>query len=172
MISSSSNNLKNCVIFFNIIMNSLLLLFVFIVVLIEMSELLFHNIEKEVRRLREMVTLEQIYSVNLKICYPTMFLGTAHYIFHKGYRNALVGGICIFELSGQWWEMLPWPQGAPGKAQSKGPSIPLLNSNFLLHVSDAKMPVVNAPDCPLLRIPPLSGDSVLLGGAYPRRKLF
>lgn len=51
---------------------------------------------------------------------------------------------------------------------------PTANPNFLLHVPHPKMlmPVVNAPDCPLLRIPPVSGDKVLLEGVHPRGKHF
>ena len=69
----------------------------------EMSELLCHNTEKEVSRLREVVTSGQIYCLSLNVCYLTMFLGRAQSIVPtKGVRNKLVGGggICIFELGG------------------------------------------------------------------------
>lgn len=125
---------------------------------VEMSELLYHNTEKEVGRFREVAVLEWIFCVRLKNL-PLDYIPweNSEYVLLirvEGLHWGII--ICIFELvvkderccmvlENPWKGTVLGPQHPPFL-----PIAPTANPNILLHVPQPQMAmlVVNAADNP------------------------
>lgn len=119
----------------------------------------------------------------------TTWLCSEYILFPKGIRNALVRGNLYFLAQclvvGDAAMVLesPWEGivlGPPPSLFSPKPNYSHSKLHLPVHGPQPAMttPAVSAPDCPppththTLRMPPLSGGRVLLGGVSPRGGLF